>query len=456
MHTPLLFLSFVLLLAPCVFCQMEISNCSFDLKPRAGAYYISLNSWITQISLVRFNLTCDLVANFTVTGKFSNQPSGQPLFSKVTTINFLGRWNTVGPGSCNCTCSGSMLLSATTNNTCTDSSSLVNPQEYNFCSDIGGIQDYFFGSWNWAMQVDGLQIGRDGQQSGRAATFTNNGQMMPYTSYPGTYWGFGAALLTRNCSLTPPSPSPVTSSGACCDSSCYSWTAGFTQSTTACFIATNAAACAAAGPTYSFKGAGTTCTNDCFGACCCDASSGSTACYTMPPGLSPFACSQTCYAGIWYGDSVITPCGLTPGVCDACPAPAPPPPPTPPPPASVGACCAQSCAGSGTSCLLIDAPLCATISGYTYKGDGTTCSADCLGGCCAGTSNQVCTNALSATACTTAINTYGSGAWYGEGVVISPAYCTGGVCPGCPLGPPPPPSPPTPPPPPTPTPPPRS
>lgn len=301
---------------------MEIQNCSFDVVPRPGAYYIDTNVWMTDVRLARFNLTCDLVANFTIIGRFNLQPSGQPLFSRLLALTFQGRWDTITDGSnCSCSCSGTMILAPSFGPpNCIDSNAVLHPDDYNFCGDLPGIQDHFIGTFFWAMDDGNLLLSRTGVMPGRAATFTTAGEFMPYTSVPGTYWGFSAAYVSKNCSLTPappppgpPAPQPPSTNwtagsiGACCSTPCSSFTGGMNV-TAFCTVITYSE-CVAQGPAFAFRGPGTTCTDgSCSSACCCASS--------CTAGLTPQACSQVCNTGNWYGVGNSYTCG---GSCGACP-----------------------------------------------------------------------------------------------------------------------------------------
>lgn len=454
--------------------QMEVSNCSFDLVPRTGAYYIDTNAWITQIELARFNLTCDLVANFTVRGRFNLQPSGQPIFSKKTTVTYLGRWDTITDGSnCSCSCSGTMILAPSLGPSyCSDSNALEHPDDPNFCRQLSGIQDYFIGTYYWAMDDGNLLLSRTGVMPGRAATFTTGGELMPYTSFPGTYWGYAAAYITKNCSLTPAPPTPgpppppgtpwtPTSVGACCNRKCITFSAGL-NTTDACQITTYEN-CLTLGVSWAFKGPGTTCTDgSCAGSCCCD-----TACADSNT-ATPFACSQQCNSGQWYGADNYYSCTDNPaGSCLACINQAPPSAAyiykyIDPPPIPTGICYYNGCVTFPTTlqvCSILTEAQCYQTPGYSWT-PGSDCYSGYLRKFCITTSSAFAPDVCGLYNWPNALATYQSfvfqdptgtlAYWYGDG---TDPGCTVGNAPppgGCPTCTPyvPPPPPPTPPPPP--------
>ena len=478
MHRFLLALLALLLLGSAR-AQMELSNCSFDIVPRSGAYYISADAFISQISVARFNMSCDLVVNYTVTGRFNRQPKGQPSFSVATTVTFLGRWDTITEAdNCSCSCSGTMMLApALGANNCTDFNAVRRPDDYNFCADLAGIQDYFLGTYYWAMDSGNLLISRTGIMAGRAATFTTSGELMPYTSFPGTYWGYTAAYVVQNCASTPapppPTPPPIML-GSCCDARCYAFTNGFNNYTTACQLLEQSA-CLALGPSYAWGGAGTTCFDgSCAGSCCCNNTG--VACVPYPTGISPYACSQTCNFGQWGGAANNIPCT---GTCQEClsaasqfPLIVPDPPidfAIPDPPSAPlglcywGGCIAFPVTPGYQACFdYINASDCYSLHpGYLWGPDG-------INGCYSAYIRPYCSNAIDGSGSQVCGNSYNFGSaaalalaypsdnnfWYGNlpntdiGCAVPP-YPTPIACPVCPgyvppTPPPPPPPPPSP------------
>lgn len=293
---------------------------------------------------------------------------------------------------------------------------------------------------------------------------------MPYTSFPGTYWGYPAAYVKKNCSLTPapaPPPTPATpwvptSVGACCNRACVGFTAGLNV-TSACQVTTYEN-CLTLGTSWTFKGPDSTCEDgSCASSCCCD-----TSC-TDGGAVTPFACSQQCHAGQWYGGDNYYSCTSNPaGSCLSCINQAPLTEPfvykyVEPQPTPTGLCYYNGCIQFPTTinaCRVTTHNDCYSSPGYTWVQGQSDCYSGYVRYFCQTSQSNPNANICGFYTWVAAqqLYTFGIGSdptgilayWYGDNydpVCIPPASPPSLGCPTCAPFHPPPPPPPTPPPP---------
>jgi hypothetical protein len=431
----------------------------------------------------------------TIQGTFTNYGT-TPVFSTYGTIDLYGLWSTLDGTLCQMSVDPSFVLFGN----CTGR--YLTPG-HDFCPYVSGISSYYTGVFEYSNITTALLLTRKGPFSPQIML---NGvyQNVAYSA-PNTLWGYETmTFLPTTCQTvapttaapTPaPTPAPV---GACCTSVCIQ------SNTSTCTTGVLSGSC----PVGSTWLASNSC-NDCIGACCC-AGSG-TSCIGKPYYSEDWCMRECGSNGTFYGYNVEVECEVDScPACTAVTAKRQPFPVQGPPKLfldtpyplksstnttapffylfmsvawilifcsvdmppmvlamgliccgmfipgalaqdpTLGACCGQKCglSNSTTNCFQANVTYCATFNAtHTFKGLGTDCEWDCLGGCCCPSVD--CASGYSPLYCEQICGS--TGGWYGENSQVNcvsqlPPF----ICPNCtgvpfyPQGPPGPPGPPGP------------